>query len=101
MFLGYLSQAQIKKGSILLGGIVRYENHKSDDKSLAENKIRDKQFEIGPAIGIAIRDNFVAGLELGYSNRKNVHESNYFHNDQKLDGYYANAVIRKILEYHQ
>jgi hypothetical protein len=95
IFLGSLSQAQIKKGSILLGGIVRYENHKSDDKSLAENKIKEKQFEIGPTIGIAIRDNFVAGLELGYSNRKNEHESNYFQNDHKLDGYYANAVIRK------
>lgn len=94
LFLGFLAKAQIKKGSILLGGIVRYENHKSEAET-STSKSRDKQFDIGPAAAIAIQDNLLIGIELGYSNRKNSSESNYTDVVEKHHGYYANAMIRK------
>lgn len=58
--------AQIKKGSILLGGSLDFET--------SHNKVFDyttTTFGISPAIGKAIRDNLIAGVQLSFSTSRN------------------------------
>lgn len=95
LFLGPLVQAQIKKGSVMLGGGISHASRKTDNESQSENNSRIKYFGIAPAAGIAINDNLLVGIELGYINRKTSYESIYSDVDQKSDGYFANATIRK------
>lgn len=84
--LASLAQAQIKKGSVLVGGSIQYINNKTESE-ISSGKLKTKTFEIGPAVGIAIEDNLVLGLDLQYSNSKN--------NDSETNGYAGNLFLRK------
>lgn len=84
--LAALTQAQIKKGSVLVGGSIQYKNNKTENVNNS-GKLKSKTFEIGPAAGFAIQDNLVIGLDLQYSNSKN--------NDYEINGYAGYAFLRK------
>ena len=89
-FIASLTQAQIKKGSILLGGSIQYSNSTGEEiPDIGKNKIRS--ISIGPAIGYALNDNLVLGLELGYSNGK----SNLDVRKYKADGFYGSVFLRQ------
>lgn len=83
-------QAQIKKGSILLGGSIQYSNSTGEEiPDIGKDKIRS--ISIGPAIGYALKDNLVLGLELGYSHSK----SNIDDRDFKASGYAGAVFLRQ------
>jgi hypothetical protein len=56
------ASAQIKKGSILLGGSLQVYTQKSEPLDT-----RYTQFGIRPAVGKAIKDNLIAGFDLGFT----------------------------------
>lgn len=67
--LASLAQAQIKKGTILVGGSIQYKNNKIEQIN-STVKQKSKTFEIGPTVGLAVKDNLVIGINLSYGNNK-------------------------------
>jgi Outer membrane protein beta-barrel domain len=72
---GLASTAQIKKGAILLGGQLGFNNSSSDYTSntppnTPQNQ-KNKGANFGIAIGTAIKDNVVVGINAGYGYYKN------------------------------
>jgi hypothetical protein len=90
LFLASCAEAQIKKGTLLLGGgisagIGKQETNSGNGKSDGIN--------IYPAIGWAIRDNTVIGIKGGYaSNNQHVNQSTQF-----SDAYSAGLFLRRYL----
>jgi hypothetical protein len=77
-----ISHAQIKKGSVLLGGSIGVFNNTITTET-TESEINS--IILHPSIGVAIRDNWVVGLQAGLSrnwmkneNIQQQHESNFF-----------------------
>jgi hypothetical protein len=64
------SQAQIKKGTILLGGDVGFSSQKNENDD--PNNVSTKQtiINLAPSIGKAIKDNLVAGVDLTFGSVK-------------------------------
>ncbi len=86
------AQAQISKGSVLLGGGLSVGSGKSEGGP-SENKSRS--FGFSPAVGIAVKDNAIVGLRLSYSASKSEQENiNYL---QKFNGYSAGVFYRRYL----
>ncbi len=67
MVTGLLSQAQIKKGSVLLGGDIGVSTQKTTINNVEQ---KFTAFAIGPAFGKAISDNLILGADLRYSYAK-------------------------------
>lgn len=88
--LGSMAQAQIKKGTILLGGSLQYQNSK--DENIGAN-IKDKSntYIIQPAIGVAVKNNMVLGLQLGYSHTKSDDNNIHF----TANGYTGSVFLRQ------
>ena len=61
-----ISQAQIKKGDILLGGNVGFTTQNSQPGG-GGNKVTQTNYTISPSIGKAIKDDLVVGLNLNYA----------------------------------
>lgn len=91
LVIASITQAQIKKGSILLGGSIQYSNETGQEIPDRTGKEKVKAITIGPAIGYALADNLVLGLELGYSHGK----SNMNFRDHKSSGYSGVVFMRK------
>lgn len=87
--LASMAKAQIKKGTILLGGSIEYSNSKEQSVPGAA-KTKNNTFTIGPAIGRAIKDNFVIGVQLGY--RHSILENS---TDYKGNGYSGGVFLRQ------
>jgi len=81
-------QAQIKKGSILLGGTLALETEKTNNPG----ESRQTTFFISPSIGKAIRDNLIAGVDLMFSTTENTGETNF---NVNYKGYGAGFFLRK------
>jgi outer membrane autotransporter protein len=79
--LATISHAQIKKGAVLLGGSIGVYNNTTTTEA-TESEINS--IILHPSIGVAIRDNWVVGLQAGLSRnwmkKENVqqHKSNFF-----------------------
>jgi hypothetical protein len=68
-----ISEAQISKGSVLLGGGVSIGKLKSD-KSIPSSPDNDQKYlSVNPAVGIAIKENLIFGVQLSYGNSENTH----------------------------
>jgi hypothetical protein len=63
------TQAQIKKGSVWLGGNIGYSE--SDSKSESSGDLGMKVISFKPAAGIAIKENLIAGVTINYSKATN------------------------------
>ena len=59
-------QAQINKGSILLGGGIGFNNNKVKDTDK-----KDHSVSIAPSVGIAVKQNIIVGLNFSYYHSKN------------------------------
>jgi hypothetical protein len=71
------SRAQIEKGSVLTGSNIGYSQGKLKyEKSVATTK--SNTFTISPSVGVAIKENLVAGVRFAYSKQtqKTTHEPN-------------------------
>lgn len=88
------TQAQITKGSTLLGGNLSYGQFKADNGFSVVQK--NSTFSVNPSAGIAFKDNLVAGLSVGYITGK---EKQLFAPANELNvekhGYMGGAFVRK------
>lgn len=91
------ANAQIKKGSVLLGGSVGFGRSQTEVKTIyAESSYKSdsRYFYALPALGIAIHDNLVLGGDLRYENGKQSYTSTTSQKG-KTTSYGAGAFIRK------
>ena len=90
LFLASYAEAQIKKGTLFLGGGISAGIGKQET-STDQNK--SDGISIYPAIGRAIKDNTVIGIKAGYtSNNQHVNQSSQF-----FDAYSAGLFLRRYL----
>ena len=86
-----ISQAQISKGSILLGGTIGFSNAKNEDDI---NNGKSNTINFNPTVGIAIKENWVMGISAGFSSYK---EDPSIHYSYKRDGesYSGGLFVRR------
>lgn len=89
-FFSLASNAQINKGSIMLGGSLygNFNNVKNADSVSSNNNY----FSIAPAIGFAVNNNTIVGFSLLYGFSNNY---NYYHQQQKYNSYGVGVFMRK------
>jgi hypothetical protein len=65
-FVSALSQAQIRKGSTLIGGSAGYSAYKADKLPDANwnRETKFRSFSFSPSFGIAIKDNLIVGADI-------------------------------------
>lgn len=63
-----ISQAQITKGSILLGGSIGLSAGKTDASINEDSKTNSLNFS--PTIGVAVKENWIVGINTSFSNYK-------------------------------
>jgi hypothetical protein len=79
----FLSNAQIRKGSVYLGGDLGYSSQKEERLNPTpggtNNESEQKGVSFSPSIGVAVKENVFAGIDLSYSNTKgeNLGTTNY------------------------
>jgi hypothetical protein len=90
-----LLHAQIKKGSLLLGGQVGF----STTKSKTENSGNDRTqtgLNVSPAAGKAIKDNLVLGFDAVYTHNRDKTD-NVTYSGAKANSYGAGVFLRKYI----
>ncbi|MEJ7911985.1 MAG: outer membrane beta-barrel protein [Chitinophagaceae bacterium] len=90
--------AQIKKGTVLLGGSISGSTSKSyfDRQGLTPERTTSSGFSVGPSIGFAFGENAVAGLGISYHRSKN-NQGNTSQISTAADGYGINLFSRHYL----
>ena len=94
LFCSFFVNAQIKQGSVLLGGQVSYAN--SNYSNISEPTPERQTSNVMISLGKAFKENTVYGLNLSYSH---YYESYYsggaINSNQNSDGYAAAVFMRK------
>jgi hypothetical protein len=62
---GFVSQAQINKGTILLGGDLSVNTTSTSTSGVPSNTSKYSSWEISPSVGLAVATNLIVGLHLG------------------------------------
>lgn len=89
-----ITKAQITKGSIYLGGSIGASHVKQEvDNSTTEGK--RSSILINPAVGIAVKDNLIVGIDFDYSNSSSKKFLNY--GDYKTTDWATGIFIRKYV----
>lgn len=98
VFLSLTASAQIKKGSFFLGGDIAVANVKTSRTSTSSSgntppggKI--KALSIQPVIGIAVKENLIAGVDVAYSKGKSENVASTGTINQ--DGFGAGVFLRR------
>lgn len=95
------SQAQIKKGAILLGGTLGFGTSKGstyDNNGNLSDKQSTTDVTLSPSIGKAIKDNLVAGFDLSYEGYKNNQGSDGgYGTTTTTRGYGAGMFLRRYI----
>jgi len=91
IFLSTISQAQITKGSILLGGSIGLSNGKS---VTGNNNSRSTNVYINPTAGIAIKENWIVGISAGFSSYNEDPSVNYSYN-REGESYSGGLFVRR------
>jgi hypothetical protein len=92
-YFSSLTHAQIRKGSVLLGGSLSFSSGKNDINGI-ENK--GTNVYISPSLGIAVRDNWVVGASAGFSSRIDKGNNTSWHVEE--DGIQTGAFVRRYLQ---
>ena len=87
-FLTFTLQAQINKGSVLLGGNIGFSTNKAKDTSLKNNSAY-----LSPVVGIAVRENLIVGINFSYAHNKN--NLNAPTAETEYNSYGAGVFVRK------
>lgn len=90
----FATKAQIGKGSLWLGGGIGYNNSKSNDATDPGSK--NQSFSVNPAIGKAIKDNTIAGIDVSYSHNKSEYAGSYA-SEQTSNSYGVGFFIRQYV----
>jgi hypothetical protein len=85
------SQAQINKGSVLLGGSIGFNQIKSKGDASITSTSKTTTTAISPAVGVALKENLVAGVRFNYTkykqrNNYDAMTTNYLNTDIKNYG---------------
>ena len=95
ILIGFLSQAQISKGTILLGGDFDFAT--SSNKMTTDGVpvtpatiTKNTGFSVYPSIGKAIKDNLVVGVDLGVGYNSEKANPNYKENDYSIGVFMRN-----------
>ena len=83
------SQAQISKGTLWLGGSIGYSSSNSE-----QNDYKQQNLNIYPAIGKAVKENTIVGIQLNIGGSKYETGSE----EQKLSTYGVDLFLRKYWE---
>lgn len=86
-------QAQIGKGSVLLGGDVGFSTQKTKPIESVPDTRKLNGFYISPTVGVAVRNNLVVGGSLSFRTQSEKREANDY--SSKLTGYGAGVFVRK------
>lgn len=87
-FIATALQAQINKGSILVGGMLSYSSQKSELSSPSSTS-KNSAFTISPAVGIAVKQNLIVGIGASYLRLSS--------SNPETTGYGGNIFVRKYL----
>ena len=91
------SHAQIDKGSVLLGTSIGYNQVKTKNETSISN-VKTQSFIVSPSVGIAIKENLVAGIRFDYM--KNTQKSDFDfsnHYNQESKYYGGSIFIRRYV----
>jgi hypothetical protein len=86
-----ITKAQITKGSVYLGGSIGASTSKQQNDTYP-NEGKSSWLSINPAVGVTVKNNLIAGVDLNY-----LHGSskNFSSQDNKRNGYGAGLFLRK------
>src|SRR5687767_4852931 len=71
-----ISNAQISKSSVLLGGGVNVNHNKYENTTISKDKTHENYTTINPVVGIAVKENLILGVSLSYGRSENTTNSN-------------------------
>ena len=91
----FQTYAQIDKGSIFLGGQISYYNQSASSPQDSNQTSKNKQFNFTPAIGIAVKNNVIVGIDLTYVYTKTL-TTNYPYN-QITNTFGAGVFMRRYV----
>lgn len=94
VFMGGVLNAQITKGSALIGGNLSFGSSKGEFDNLP-NKTKSSSFSFQPSFGVAVKENLIVGVKLGYGNQTSSVTNIPAATKQKNNTYSAGAFIRK------
>lgn len=90
LFITILSHAQIKKGSIFLGGDISASTQKT--KSAGNTTDKQTGINFSPTFGRAIKENLIVGASISFGFSEGENPANY---DYDNDSYGAGFFVRK------
>lgn len=90
----FFSQAQITKGSVLLGGGISGSTFDEDNTAVVS---ASSNFSFHPAFGIAVKDNVVVGMRLSYYHSVSKQSSPNYSTELEQNGYGAGVFYRRYL----
>ncbi len=70
LFISFTSSAQIKKGSIFLGGDISFNGNKTSSQNNTSYNFHSSNIGLSISSGIAIKENLIVGIKLLYSSSK-------------------------------
>jgi hypothetical protein len=96
VFIVFLSQAQIKKGTVFIGGNIGFSNQTAKTTDSVNLPVSPgTSFNFNPSVGWAIKDNLVFGIDLVYGYQKINYPPSYFDYYYKQESYSAGVFLRR------
>lgn len=96
LFSFVASNAQITKGSVYFGGSIGYSNVKEESRSSTNPTVTEgeqKSINISPAVGVALKENLVFGVDFNYGKSTQENINGAIKNDNKFVG--AGIFVRR------
>jgi outer membrane autotransporter protein len=93
--ISIISNAQIKQGEKMLGGNISFLNS-TDETEDADNKYTNSRFNITPQLGFGLANNWIVGIQAGYSSTKETEEDEPEDWEEKTSGFSVGAFARKF-----
>lgn len=90
----FTTKAQIGKGSVWLGGAIGFNSSKNDNNTAPDSK--KQSFTATPGIGIAIKDNTVAGVDITYGHSKQENDESGI-TERKTNTYGLGVFVRRYV----
>ena len=97
--ISFVANAQISKGSVLLGGGVNINNSRYENANTPlQNKTHENHTTINPVVGIAVKENLILGVSLGYGRSENTTNSDPTNPSiDRYTSYSGGIFLRKYL----
>jgi opacity protein-like surface antigen len=93
--VSFTTKAQIGKGSVWLGGAIGYNSTKNNNNTSPDRK--NQTFTATPGIGIAIKENTVAGVDLTFGHSKQENDESTGVPERKTNTYGIGVFVRRYV----